>query len=115
MTKEEIQNVTEHLVNVITSSEILIYEIDELKKHPEIYSGGLKVSLRQAHLQLIKYTKKVYDLVDSEEGANRQFSDLYSNYSELLHKLAKMSIDDRVDISTYIKENYENREKSMDT
>ena len=114
MNKEEAMNeVTEHLINVITSSEILIYEIDKLKEFPDLYSGGLKTALKQSYNQLLRYTKKVYDFVGTEEGANIQFSALYSNHSEILHLLARMSTKDRIDVNAYIKYNYEIREKSM--
>lgn len=108
--EKKMQKTTEHLINVITCSEILIYEIDKLKEHPDIYSGGLKVSLKQSYNQLIRYTKKVYNFMDGEEGANKEFSGLYSDYSKVLHILSKVSTKDRIDINQYIEDNYERKE-----
>ena len=63
MTEEEIQKITDHLINIITCSEILIYEMDEIKEIPQLYSGSLKSGIKQAYNQLIKYTDKTYKSV----------------------------------------------------
>lgn len=107
MNEEEIQKVTDHLINIITCSEILIYEMDAIKEIPQLYSGSLKAGVKQAYNQLIKYTDKTYKFMDTGNGEGKQFADLCSDYSKLLHILAKLPTKDRVEISHYIEENYE--------